>query len=309
MTLRGANNKSRNHDTIHHHRLLRVDLIPMYITWVMVMYESPVARLIRRPIWRAFYRTISHQFMPEEVMTYLNLGFLSSASEFDNEGNIADRVSELLYDEVMAGLDLSGFVAEIGCGPGHGSAYMAAANHSALFIGVDFSRGMISWCDENHRLSNLRFMEGDALDLPFASGSLDAVVNIESSHCYRSRAQFFQQVARVLKPGGAFLYADFVQCIGKNQGPDALNGLLREAGLCVEECVDITDNVLAARDTVTQSADFRSRIPRRVGILHRPVIEEILCLTGTNFYKLLASRWECYTRWKATKPIDADCRL
>jgi SAM-dependent methyltransferase len=34
------------------------------------------------------------------------------------------------------------------------------------------------------------------------------VINIESSHCYPSLPRFLAEVARVLRPGGHFLYAD-----------------------------------------------------------------------------------------------------
>ena len=45
--------------------------------------------------------------------------------------------------------------------------------------------------------------------LPFAAETVDAVVNIEASHCYADFGQFLREVERVLRPGGHFLYADF----------------------------------------------------------------------------------------------------
>jgi SAM-dependent methyltransferase len=35
------------------------------------------------------------------------------------------------------------------------------------------------------------------------------VVNVESSHCYGHIEKFFAEAARVLRPGGHFLYTDF----------------------------------------------------------------------------------------------------
>ena len=37
----------------------------------------------------------------------------------------------------------------------------------------------------------------------------DVVINLEASHCYPNFTRFLAEVARVLKPGGHFLYADF----------------------------------------------------------------------------------------------------
>ena len=51
-------------------------------------------------------------------------------------------------------------------------------------------------------------MRGDAENLPFPDQSFDAVINIESSHCYPRFPRFLAEVARVLRPGGHFLYAD-----------------------------------------------------------------------------------------------------
>ena len=51
-------------------------------------------------------------------------------------------------------------------------------------------------------------MQGDAENLPFVDQSFDAVINIEASHCYPGFPRFLAEVARVLRPGGHFLYAD-----------------------------------------------------------------------------------------------------
>jgi len=43
----------------------------------------------------------------------------------------------------------------------------------------------------------------------FADHTFDAVINVEASHCYPDFPRFLGEVARVLRPGGHFLYADF----------------------------------------------------------------------------------------------------
>src|SRR6185312_5324631 len=60
-----------------------------------------------------------------------------------------------------------------------------------------------------HQVEGLAFVQGDAEQLPFADGAFDAVINIEASHCYPHFSRFLDEVARVLRPGGHFLYADF----------------------------------------------------------------------------------------------------
>ena len=51
-------------------------------------------------------------------------------------------------------------------------------------------------------------MQGDAQNLPFPDQSFDAVINVEASHQYPDFPRFLEEVTRVLRPGGHFLYTD-----------------------------------------------------------------------------------------------------
>ena len=57
-------------------------------------------------------------------------------------------------------------------------------------------------------MPGLDFVCGNAENLPFADQSFDAVINIEASAYYPQFPRFLAEVARVLRPGGHFLYAD-----------------------------------------------------------------------------------------------------
>jgi SAM-dependent methyltransferase len=285
--------------------LIRPDMTIVRLLSAALFYDSHIARLIRRPVWSALYTVTCDKLLPEGLMTFLNLGYLATPGKLGVEDgeDIADRVSEKLYDQVVCDVDLTGGrVAEVGCGPGAGSAHLARVHSPASVVGIDFNRRMIIWCRKHHKEPNLSFLEGDALDLPIADGSVDVVVNIESSHCYPSRLRFFQEVVRVLSPGGAFLFADVILCVGSKQGPDAVSNDLGRAGLIVDSCTDITKKVLAARDAVTGSPLFRARLRDNISFVRRPVLEEGLCLTGTTFYKLMSSGRLRYIQWKASKP-------
>ncbi|HEV7936417.1 MAG TPA: methyltransferase domain-containing protein [Solirubrobacteraceae bacterium] len=241
-----------------------------------------------------------------DLMTFLNVGYLSDLDELSDEdtSDVADRVSELLYDQVVGAVDLAGLeVVEVGCGPGGGSAYLARAHHPASLVGVDINKKMIDWCRERHLASNLRFLQGDAQDLPIASDSVDVIVNVESSHCYPSRARFFQEVARVLRPGGSFLIADAIFGDLDKKGSDLVSAQLRSAGLRIEDCVDISENALAARDAVSRSRNFQLRTEKLPSLM-MPFVEESLCLKGTRIYEMMVSRQIRYMRWRALKPAE-----
>ena len=75
--------------------------------------------------------------------------------------------------------------------------------------GIDRNPHAIRLCKQRHKVPGLTFSCGNAMSLQFAKNTFDAVVNVEASHCYPDLPHFFQEVLRVLRPGGYFLYADF----------------------------------------------------------------------------------------------------
>ena len=79
---------------------------------------------------------------------------------------------------------------------------------TASYTGLDLNSAGVDSCRKRHQLPGLDFVQGNAEDLPFPDQSFDAVINIEASHCYPQVPRFLAEVARVLRPGGHFLYAD-----------------------------------------------------------------------------------------------------
>ncbi len=76
----------------------------------------------------------------------------------------------------------------------------------------------------------LTFVQGDSENLPFENDVFDAVLNVESSHCYGNVKKFILEVARVLKDGGCLLWSDF----RTNQEMEDLFMLFNKYGFVVE---------------------------------------------------------------------------
>ena len=115
-----------------------------------------------------------------------------------------------LYHRTATQADLSGKeVLEVSCGHGGGASYVVRTLSPASYTGLDLNADAIAFCQKRHSLPGLDFVHGDAESLPFADESFDAVINIEASHGYPDFPRFLAEVARVLRPGGHFLYADF----------------------------------------------------------------------------------------------------
>jgi SAM-dependent methyltransferase len=279
-----------------------VALLSHFKRWLLVS-DSRLLSLLRRPLWKLFYSMTCRNFLPEGYTNFMNLGYLSGPSDVGPEDNpnIADRVSERLYEQVVGDADLVGrTVVEVGCGAGAGSAHLARAYQPASLLGIDLNKNLIAWCCEHYDAANLQFRQGDAQSLPIASGGVDAVVNVESSHCYPSRLRFFEEVVRVLRPGGVFLFADLLFPVS-GEGSDAVSAQLSDAGLIIQDRIEITENVLAARDAVSGSR-FRSRIREEVPSREVPFYEEGFFLSGTRSYASMVSGEVQYFQWRALKP-------
>jgi ubiquinone/menaquinone biosynthesis C-methylase UbiE len=120
-----------------------------------------------------------------------------------------DRLGLQLYHRTATQVDLSGKrVLEVGCGHGGGASYLVRTLRPTSYTGLDVNSTGIDFCRERHNLPGLEFVAGDAENLPFPDQSFDVVINVESSHCYLDFPGFLAEVARVLRPGGDFVYAD-----------------------------------------------------------------------------------------------------
>jgi SAM-dependent methyltransferase len=112
-------------------------------------------------------------------------------------GRVTSRVAEPLLD--AAAVREGTRLLDVASGPGYVA--RAAVRRAADVVGVDLSDAMLAFAAS--RVEGARFVRGDAMALPFADGSFDAVtaafVLLHLSTPERAAAE----AARVLAPGGA----------------------------------------------------------------------------------------------------------
>jgi SAM-dependent methyltransferase len=221
--------------------------------------------------------------------TFMNWGYVPEGDEgearIDTSSylispNSVRLVAELIGDTVMAGR----VVLDVGCGRGGTVSLVDRHFDPRLVIGIDLSWEGIAYCRSRHRSPRMRFLEGDAERLPFGDGSIDVVTNVESSHSYPNIDEFYRGVARVLAPGGMFLYSDFLA----TEAFDRSLGTLREAGLTVRADRDITRNVLRSRD------ERGEKIGGRLDDLRSRGIEDFLGLPGSTPHSAMSSGRSAY---------------
>jgi len=98
----------------------------------------------------------------------------------------------------------NGHALEIGCGNGAGALLIMKTFGLASLKALDPDPDMIRLARKRLAGTVAEVIEGDAQNLPFEDGSFDAVFNFGIVHHLEDWRKGIAEVARVLKPGGAF---------------------------------------------------------------------------------------------------------
>ena len=97
---------------------------------------------------------------------------------------------------------------DVGCGTGPMIELLASELPGKNYTGIDLTPRMIEVANRKG-IDGARFVVGDAEDLPFDSESFDIVICANSFHHYPRPQRFFDEVARVLRPGGRLVLRDY----------------------------------------------------------------------------------------------------
>ncbi len=170
---------------------------------------------------------------------------------FDYNGK--RRLSKTIVDGVAAYVDIpdGGVGLDVGCGSGALTIACAKRNPKADMVGCDVWSGAYrdvytkKLCERNARaegVSNARFTEGNAVRLPFADESFDAVTSNYVYHNVigQSKQALLLETLRVLKKGGTFAIHDLMSK-ARYGDMDAFAKRLRAAGYAEVRLIDTTD--------------------------------------------------------------------
>ncbi|MFA5839519.1 MAG: malonyl-ACP O-methyltransferase BioC [Candidatus Margulisiibacteriota bacterium] len=148
--------------------------------------------------------------------------FSKSAASYDQfadlQRQMMGKVFSLVNKEYPAILDL-------GCGTGALVGMLADKYPASRIVGIDFAPGMIEYAKSIISYPNVSFTVEDAEKLSFKGDEFDLVVSSAALQWMDYKAGI-KEAARVLKPGGKFVFATF--------GPKTLQEL-RKIGLSVND--------------------------------------------------------------------------
>ena len=249
---------------------------------------------VRRDVNRVFYNYLS-QIDRTSAVTFMDYGYADTNDDArpiplypEDEPN---RYCLQLYHQVASTIDLRGQdVLEVGSGRGGGASFVKRYLGPRTMTGVDYSEKAVAFCQQHYQIEGLRYIHGDAENLPLENQQFDTVINIESSHCYGAMQRFLDEVQRVLKPNGHLLWSD-------HRPAEKIAGVIADmqaAGFEVVEEQVISPNVL--KSMTIQGQRNRDLIDRNVPGFARQIFYHFSGVEGTHIYNQIASGELVYLR-------------
>lgn len=113
-------------------------------------------------------------------------------------------LDDVLRDEVD--VENLGTVAEVCCGKGE--AFALFEKSISMGVGIDVSSSMLQKGKSSFDNARLHFVQGDATQMPLVKNSFDTVMMLGGIHHVPDRDALFEQVYKILKPGGTFIWRE-----------------------------------------------------------------------------------------------------
>jgi ubiquinone/menaquinone biosynthesis C-methylase UbiE len=125
--------------------------------------------------------------------------------------NMRDKGWDNIDSILKAGIT-EGDVLEIGPGPGYMGLEWLKQSAGSSLTGCEISPDMIEMAMRNAKEYGLdedtRYVQGNCMDMPFDNETFDGVFSNGSLHEWEEPVKAFNEICRVLKPGGAFCITD-----------------------------------------------------------------------------------------------------
>jgi cyclopropane fatty-acyl-phospholipid synthase-like methyltransferase len=179
--------------------------------------------------------------------------------------------TDLMIEQI--GLQAGQRLLDVGCGTGQPAVQMAQKS-GAYVTGITVSQSQVAAAtaraQEAGMTDRVTFELVNAMEMPYADGTFDAAWAFESIFHMPSRVQVFREMARVVRPGGRVVVADFVTTRPMTEEEiqivypafavsevgslnDYINDL-KAAGLTNIQCRDVTVNTIRPSNRATLAA-------------------------------------------------------
>jgi len=136
---------------------------------------------------------------------------------------VFDAFAKTMRDKGWNGVDSmlqsgisSGNILEIGPGPGYIGLELLKKLSGAALTGCEISPAMIKIAEKNAASYSVdaKYVQGNAISMPFEDSSFDAVISNGSLHEWEDPKRVFNEIYRVLRHGGRYCVTDLRRDVG-----------------------------------------------------------------------------------------------
>lgn len=173
-----------------------------------------------------------------------HFGYWDGPEDKSSIEEATNRFTDLLAERLRVGP--GDRVLDAGCGIGK-PALQIAASTGADVLGISVSRLQVEQATERARAEGMAdhvaFQYADAMDMPFADASFDAVLAFESI-IHMDRPTALREMARVLVPGGRLVLTDVIalsEASGDLELFDGFTGRAQQKEQHIASVVEIDD--------------------------------------------------------------------
>lgn len=233
----------------------------------------------------------------------MNFGFAYSGQEIPSvaleSADQYERYGWQIYEHMLRLYPpgAESHVLEVGSGRGGACYFISKYYHPASVTGIDLSNKAIEFCQRTYQSEKLRYITASAEQLPLEAGSIDIVINAESSHAYPDFNKFVHEVLRVIKPGGYFMTTDNRTA----ERVDEWKQSLLKPGFTLLHEQDITAKVI--QSLIEQQPLKEELIQANVPIYFKRYFREFAGMQGSQMYNDFVSRKRYYKSFILQKPL------
>ncbi len=229
-----------------------------------VRHAIGVVRQGRNPA-AAVYDSLGADFFLALAPGWLNLGLWEGDGSVPAEAPVAVR---RLVERVAADLPAAGDVLDVGNGLGAQDPVIASVATPRSLTAVNITLSQLVAGRDRLAEAGAGSVNADATSLPIRDRSMDGIISVEAAFHFSSRARFFAEALRVLRPGGVLTMSD-IPTQRSPRGPAELVSALTQLrvwGLGVHAAATVDEIADAARrvgfvDVRTELAGARTIAP------------------------------------------------
>lgn len=151
------------------------------------------------------YDSLGSDFFVALAPGWLNLGLWQGDGSDADEAPVAVR---RLVETIAAELPIGGDVLDVGNGLAEQDPVIARLAEVRTLTALNITLSQLVAGTPRLDEAGGHGVNGDATRLPLRSGSFDGVISVEAAFHFPSRARFFAEAFRVLRPGGVLTMSD-----------------------------------------------------------------------------------------------------